>query len=1492
MNLKKLQFVLGLGLVLATLAAIVTPVVMARMNSIQESRSLPARAPAATPPPDEIRIVAFSVEDAGNGSRSLTDNVGMFPGVRFTYSIAMGPVYYQEEARPFYIDAAYPYPYTELYQILGPYGQYIASCVHQGHKVHCTGTIPAGDPETLVDPSSFDFFFVLEGTCSLYTDPQTTISIVPSSNLAPGIPYEETVEPILDLTAIAESPADGEKEVFIESSHQGPLLKWHDQTGGYVCGDGSDLLTQDIFYAAYIQQQGKQAQKVGDQVGECSRQIQLSEDDLSCLDDGDPAPWTWTVTAVDIKYSPCVDPLLKKDNDFQFTTASCRPEVSPIEPRYGAQYFLNNIGVENVYRVEVDWNGEAYQTPVETQPYGKVHFEINGTETPVDGVEGQEWGAEHSLDMGADFQAGWSGGNNILNIWATYRPDWAAQDIESLYQTSQPVVYPFPEWATTLPVGPFTVNAKEGAVEYENTVVYPEEAFNANVTVPGWIPYLGGRKLGILDTQAEGGIEASSAGEGKLGLEGETGLGMGGFDILGQVGGEGLFKFLNGDGLKMVKSTFALAVSTPFEKEMTLADLIPGIKAAEEWWFVGDLIKKVTRATKITGQLIPKVGVSADFKQQGHDQWVFEGSVGRGEMAVKVRAEIKPYENIWVAVYGGGTPFVELNFPANPDYLNRVGIDMVFGAALHAWRWEANYEYAVTCSLPEGSCYESDDEAGLMMLPARDSADDWALMGRDYAAADYNTFVVGAPTLSASGVSAASATAETPLITNVYPLTEPALAGRADGRRTLLYVHDDDAKPLGQGEEIVAAQWNGLNWTAPVTLTDDLRLDFSPQVVYDGAGNAVAVWERTHTEAVTSGLNITFAQQLDIGAMTWYSATGTWDSSPAMLTDNNSLADYAPRLRSGYDGSVLALWQSSDGVSIMGAADHPVTYTYATWNGAWSAVTPAIGGLTNTLGMDVAVYSATQAALVYAVDTDGVLTTTADTELFYSLYDGVGWDGPTRLTTDAINNAITDTSPALVYDAGGALKLLWRRGDDVVMLDGSLDVADVQLVRPGSTAAGFLDFTLACSPQGHLALIWQAVHDDLVDLAYAVYDDSAGGWGADQYLTSDDAVEAALSPAFASDGTLHLAYRKSQTEYITETFDISPTLTITVTDLPSRGRSDLYVLSHTIGRDLAVDSLVITPTRPAAGDIVTLTAQARNVGDLETGPVIVRFSDGATTIISYTVAPTLTAGTSITATTAWTAPSTITEPHTLQATVDPAGAIAEADETNNAAELTVFGPRLAADWAARTHDTTTITYTLYSINEGGSPAQAPISVTLRTGAPDGDVIASSIIASDVAAGERVSATVIVDNLSLLDGLGDDGWLAAGDPTGDHANAWPVALGLWPDLTISAADIQVSDQVSVTLHNAGVITATDVVLAVRQDGLTGALVYSDTLGDVGPGSSLSLATALVAPSEEMELWAQVDPDDLVAESSESNNLAVRKVTILHYVYLPLVLRQYP
>ncbi len=1441
------------------------------------------------PPPPQIQITLFDAKSPpASFPMGATQSPELFPDAIIGVKAEWYRNNLPDEDLTFTAQIHYPFPQAEFFtdaEHAMTWGDYIDTCTHQADQqiVECTGRFPASDP-TQIMLASVDFYIL--GTCELYPNPPASVTVeaeVQYSDETDDSTSESVpVAPRVDLVTVADSPANSAVDVVIESEGNGPLLQWHDNTSGYTCGPINAIspLDHDITYGVYLNASSQTPQQIGEQNGECSRQVQLAPTDLACDENGEPQVWEWTIRAVDIKYSVCT-PAPVQDTTFRFTTASCQPEITQVTPKYGHQYFLKNIGVDNTYRVEVDWNGPAYHTPPSAPIDGQVHFEINGVEKPENGVDGQTWGAEHTFNMGQDFKADWSGGNNAMKIWAEYRPETGGPVYKSDYYTAQPIVFPFPEWATTIPIGPFTIDAKEAAIEYENEAQYPDPAFEANVEIPNAVPYLGGKELGILESQATAGIEASSAGTGKLSLAGETGLGLGAFEIVGEIGGEGEFKFQQNDGLKMEKATLELGISTPFKKEMTLADLVPAVKAAEDWWLVGKLIRKVTRSIVVEGSITPKISIAADFEQRGRTAWVFEGSVVRGQLELKVVATFKPYEKLWVQVYGGGTPFLEFNFPANPDYFRRMGIDLLFGAKLHAWRWDKEFKYGVTCALP-GGCNSNDDLRRMVAL----SDTGWELLPRTYVDDTYNVFVGNAATLTAERAgtmtSASAATTEHPLVNNVYPLTEPALAIRADGHKTLAYIVDDPGKPLGQGEELAVLQGPTLTQTAPMTLTDDWQLDFAPQVVYDGEGNAVVAWERSYTDVITSGLNLTFAQQIDIAATVWMSDSASWDAI-TMLTENNERLDHSPRLRAGSDGSVMALWQSGDGTDILGTTAHPITYTYATWDStSWSMPQIAIGGLSQTLEMDVAVYSSTQAALVYVVDTDGELATAADTELYYSHYDGSQWAVPQPLT----NDTITDTTPALIYDAAGGLKLLWLRGTDLVMLDSSLNIADVQHVRADSTASGFQDLRLSRSPAGHLALAWQEMYADGADLAYSVYDASSGRWGMDQPFMHDAALETAFAPAFTDDGTLYLAYRKSVTEYVTDTVEVSPTLSMTVTNMPQLGRSDLYLLNHTVGRDLTISDLTVTPAYPAAGEAVTLTAQVHNVGDLETGPIDVRFDDGADAIITVTVAPTLTAGTWVTTTTTWSAPDPLTSPHTLRATVDPGDTIVETFKDNNTVEAMVFGARLVAETAQRYDDTETLTYTLTLRNAGSTSAEAPITVTLRADTPDGTVLSSTTLTTHINAGAWTSASVVIPDVSLLQGL-NDGWMVAGTPQTDRDNAWPVSLQVLPDLIVSGIQ---EKPPTVQVANVGALAASGVDLAVWRDvtaaslGYTdtlvhdGTIIFSDTLGDLAPGQTI--AVQLNLPSGEMpELWAQVDPQHAIQEGNEANNLKIRGITAI-------------
>ncbi|MEA3396778.1 MAG: CARDB domain-containing protein, partial [Chloroflexota bacterium] len=771
---------------------------------------------------------------------------------------------------------------------------------------------------------------------------------------------------------------------------------------------------------------------------------------------------------------------------------------------------------------------------------------------------------------------------------------------------------------------------------------------------------------------------------------------------------------------------------------------------------------------------------------------------------------------------------------------------------------------------------------GSGMTAMADGAD-WHLIPRNHAASG--------PMVRATGVllQATSTTTETMLVSSVYARPEPALAVRADGFRLLAYVADDANDPDGRHTEIRTRIWDGSSWSGD-DVTDDQQPDFAPAVTFDGSGNGLVVWERsTLATDITPTLDITFAQSLEVVARTWVSSTATWGS--VVTLTNNSLMDYAPRLSAGNDGSVMALWQTNDGTDILGTAAHPLTFTYALWDsGSWITPTAAaITGLHDVVGTAFAAYSSTQAALVYAVDADGLLTTTNDSDLYYATFNGV-WSAPTRLT----NDTITDTTPALAYDGTGNLHLLWLRGGDLVWLENSWTAGNAQTVRAASTEAGFMGFTLNRDPAGNLAVVWQGTSDDGANLTYSIYDAANDSWGADNTLMNDADVEAAHSPAFGSDGTLYLAYQRIKTEFVTRTFAISPTASFTVTNFAQPGQSDLLFLAHTIGRDLTFAGLTITPANPAPGQAVTLTAVLRNAGDLAVVDPQVTFYDGATPIVTRTLAITLAAGYTATAQTNWTVPSPAAA-HTLKAVADPNGQVTENDETNNEITLQTTLPDLQVEALYTINSSEAITATARLVNAGVLTAAAPFSVAFRAADPlTGTLLGAVAVGSSLGVGEQVTVTLTLTDTASLAGLGDLLWAIADagetvTETDEGNNNDYARLAVLPDLTLTAADIAGSGPVVVTVRNAGVVTATAPVVVVRQGGPGGAVVYSGTLSTLGPGDSDTVT--LTSMTGTVKLWAYADPDHLIAEGDESNNLAVRKIATAYRLYLPLVLRNY-
>ncbi len=1177
--------------------------------------------------------------------------------------------------------------------------------------------------------------------------------------------------------------------------------------------------------------------------------------------------WDFTslVTAssgnVDLTLVGTIDPAntyeeTNEANNVQTATGSLdlQPRITGVNPQYtlDGHYFLDNQSVSNQITVLVDWNGDLPGTGDEP---GQVHFNLNGAQVIENGTA---TGAVHTYDMGSDFDSSLACANNTLEIWAS------KSSINSDSVLIQPTVFPFPEWVEwviqNIPgsASDFDTTPNAPVVEYAYEFQYPEPAFEAIWDVPSIVPYLGGKQIGILESQATANALGRSDGIGEVGLSGTTGLGLAAVDLAGTIGGVGEVQFKCAESLDLLATTLTLNVNATFSRDIGVAELFPPLAAAENWWAVGSLIQWFNESAEVSASLTPEVEIETTFVDNANDELEFEEGSGTGTIAAEASLTVNPISGIEASVTGGGSPYVTVQVPADPGYLEEVGIDLSFEAALVVLGLGFDYTTEVNCN-SNGGC-SVDDGSRLRTITGP------TIIPRDYATmAAYDTF---APTVEI-------ANSETILLTNIYPHPQPALAVRADGQQLLATIHDAPSAPAGRGTELRVLHYDGASWQPPVNVTNDAQPDYNPSLTFDSAGNGVVVWERaTLTTGITPSLNVTYTNSFEIYSSLW---NGSGWSVPITLT-SNALMDYAPQVTTGHDGAVMAAWQTNDGTDMMGTVTHPVTINTALWNGAaWSGITATLTGQTGVVQSALAVYSATQASLVLT-KLDG-----GDTELYYATYNGVTWNGLVQITT----NGVSDDAPQLIYDAAGNRHLVWRQDRQVLWLKNSWDVAQAQVILSSYPDGGLIEMDLTSDAVGNLALVWPALGQTTPEIMGMIYHSATDSWSAVQTLTESSAVEGSLTAKFDPDGALAVGYRSTARVY-----GDAPNGAVNV---PTLGASNLAFLTHPLGRDLMVETMTISPTNPAPGDSVTMSVVLQNAGALTVIAPQLQFHDGVIVLVTQTL-PNLNAGTTITPTFTWSVPVTASH-HTLQVVADPNGQVVETNEGNNEAQVTTTLPDIVIDLAYTMYVSDGVTVTTKLRNDGVLDIDSSFDVTLRAGNLVSGTLLGPIVVPTLAAGDTFTTSQYLASASLAGLDVDRVWVVADSmdtitEANETNNTAAAALTLLPDLALSAQDIQGGVEViSLTVHNRGLATATNVLLwHVASADLPTAETVANTSTIASIPAGESRVVLIAAPVSTATHAIALDPNNTIAEISESNNVAKHTVTTTKRsirIFLPLV-----
>lgn len=1171
------------------------------------------------------------------------------------------------------------------------------------------------------------------------------------------------------------------------------------------------------------------------------------------------------------------------------------PSLS-LNSELGPGVFLNQVSVSDQFDALVNWKA---------LDGGHLLWQLGQATPTPDPTSGNTVQSEFikTLDVGTDVGVG----QTLLS----------AQAISALGLISNPQVWPIqvappPPWAG--PVSSIIPTKQGGAVNYQWDQSVPQPPFSLSAVVPDSVPLIGGYPFTFLQVQVPTHFQVWSQGSGisqgqnTSGLEIMNGLAHGRANATGRLS-------LTQAGVNVTDGHLTITANDNLDVKEPLLRLVPPLAGvlnflASVWPGGANVIDSIT-----TIHLPVGIDLTAPFRYTNSgSKLVLEPD----DVTVKLPLRIPPASltlgPLSIEVGVGGD--IHMTIKAPQLYFTDLGATLAAWAKATLFHFGACVGVGWSWTFP-GAPTDAPTGCGAAGAQA------WRLLDRSYLTApDYARWIAPAARVSAAN----SAPVDTPLVANIFPQAQPSLAV-SPANRLLVWSHDKPNSPALSGQEIAySSSCNSCQatWAPWQQATNDNLADFAPHAAFVNDTTALAVWERFDT-STPPDINTDPAGYLghvQIAAAKWNAITGIW-SAPQQLSTGSSF-NSRPQLAPTSSGA-LAVWVGNAADHLIGDATHPdqiLFSRYISSTASWSAPSSAVANLAGLVDFSLAT-NGDHAALVYALDTDGVLSTTNDIELFYTQWVTNSWSAPVRLTS----NSAPDDDPQLALDSNGNPLLVWLQNGALKFLSGSWDAVPVDLPLSGSVPTG--DMHLARSSIGNLALTWRTTTDTDTRIAYAIYDGSTGAWS-DVHTLQPPAVTGALpgatpsvvslSPAFGRDDgsdptvkdTLLIGYQLATVDVVTATIG-----GVTVTNVPSESVHSLHFMDVPLGVNLGIAPSDLSASLSAGH--THLAAVIHNSGDLSVSGapivlhVLLNSQTGSvpteTQRITQTLG-TLNAGQSVTVTFPVT-PSALGN-HIYTVEIDPAHTLNETRVDDNVATL---GSALALHSLSNTytpdgviiHATVNQSSTIYN--------SLGVTASLNLTSPDGQQLDSIGVGfpitptPDITVGTWISAGqlgygwhLVYWNLDASNSMGQ------ADRSGNVA---PIAVPVLPDLTTDAAQIGfgrapgLNAPFNTQILNIGNWSSHGGRLAVYDSApnITGThTLLSLPLPDIAAGSYAELSGTLdlnglpAASTGLSAIYVQIDPDNLLDEIDENNNLAAAGGILgepvqhdKYRVYLPIAIK---
>ena len=588
-----------------------------------------------------------------------------------------------------------------------------------------------------------------------------------------------------------------------------------------------------------------------------------------------------------------------------------------------------------------------------------------------------------------------------------------------------------------------------------------------------------------------------------------------------------------------------------------------------------------------------------------------------------------------------------------------------------------------------------------------------------------------------------------------------------------------------------------------------------------------------------------------------------------------------PLLARNSSGNLLAVWRQNSAGLLGGDAANPDRILAAFYANSWGAPQVAVENIPGLVDL-AAGYGNNSAIVAYTryLAAPGQITPTL--QLFTSVWNGVNWAAPVQRTNDALGHR----TPQMLYNGANQPLLVWLAGTELRLQNLATGFTATLTLPP---EIGVVDeFRAIQTADGDIAALFTAQQTQR-DLFVAVYEQTHQLWGRPVRLTNDRASESYPAPGFDASGRLLAAYAATAIHSVAQSVTTQDGETVSFT-IPTQGQTDLVTPAHEFTRNITLsdEQFTVSDDQPLPGATVTLAATVTNTGDLAITNVAVNFYDGDPTtggalIGGSTRVTPLAAGFTATLTTTYQVPLT-GGMRQLFAVADPANQIGEADEHDNQAQRSAFGPDLALTslgvnyWGGNAIDLVS------QIRNLGTTSSSTTTIAFYLESVNEPMVLSDTVA-EIAPGEQITLTTPWNHPDLP--TGSHPIIAVVNPpaVGSFAeanwanNTFTSTIHTGPDLMLNPYSVQStalsepSASLTVTLANVGTAPANPVAVHLyRRGDLTPpyllAALQAPTLN---PGETASFSNELGGPLG-CGLYVYANPDQSIQEISHGNNLA--------------------